>query len=643
MVILNLENVSKTYPGKVPVHALHNVSISIGQGEYVAIEGPSGSGKSTLLNLIALLDSSTMGHYLIDREETTGLGDAERARLRSSTFAFIFQSFHLLKGRTLVDNVALGTLYRSLPASRRRELSMEALGFVGLTEKADEKIENLSGGQRQRAAIARAIASGTPVVVADEPTGNLDTASGELVMQTLERLNASGTTVIIVTHDHAVAARATRHLHVVDGHVRDAIGDSDDEAETVPRHGRIAEHDAPVPEGKDSKVRFADAVADAWKGLWVKPARTMALVGAVALGVGLALTTAGLAQTARYQVSDIFDAQRNQRVCLTATSFEENSPAAEQTTSSQALTRLKGLAGVEDAGVFTTHAEVPVATRPGTLPENQKTIAVVGTTDGYMAPKILTIDTQGTPVDVLGEGEVVVGVQAASDLDLGPLLASPTIWVHGEPKRVVGVLTDAGLQVGLLSSIVTGESEAHDISAASYSTVELKASPGAAQQVARQAPLAWIPATPDLVSVDAPPDPTTLRDQIESNLATVLLTLTGVALLAAVLSLTNAMTTAVYQRVGEFGLRRAIGARRIHIRGLVLAESLAIGTLGGCLGAYLSVLAILAVTIARSWQPVLAPASIPMGIVGGVLVGLFGGLIATRRASTIQPQDALRA
>lgn len=268
---------------------------------------------------------------------------------------------------------------------------------------------------------------------------------------------------------------------------------------------------------------------------------------------------------------------------------------------------------------------------------------MVGTTDGYMAPKILTIDTQGTPVDVLGEGEVVVGVQAASDLDLGPLLASPTIWVHGEPKRVVGVLTDAGLQVGLLSSIMTGESEAHDISAASYSTVELKASPGAAQQVARQAPLAWIPATPDLVSVDAPPDPTTLRDQIESNLATVLLTLTGVALLAAVLSLTNAMTTAVYQRIGEFGLRRAIGARRIHIRGLVLAESLAIGTLGGCLGAYLSVLAILAVTIARSWQPVLAPASIPMGIVGGVLVGLFGGLIATRRASTIQPQDALRA
>ena len=103
MVILNLENVSKTYPGKVPVHALHNVSISIGQGEYVAIEGPSGSGKSTLLNLIALLDSPTMGHYLIDREETTGLGDAERARLRSSTFAFIFQSFHLLKGRTPVS------------------------------------------------------------------------------------------------------------------------------------------------------------------------------------------------------------------------------------------------------------------------------------------------------------------------------------------------------------------------------------------------------------------------------------------------------------------------------------------------------------------------------------------------------------
>ena len=212
MATLTLEHVSRTYRGASPVEALKDVSLTISQGEYVAIEGPSGSGKSTLLNQLALLDVPTEGEYLIDSHPTTGLSDAGRARLRSATFAFIFQSFHLLEGRSVLDNVALGTLYRGLAASRRRELARQALEVVGLAAKAGERAARLSGGERQRVAIARAIASGAPVVVADEPTGNLDSANSLTVMETLEELNPRGSTLIVVTHDAHVASTGQRQI-----------------------------------------------------------------------------------------------------------------------------------------------------------------------------------------------------------------------------------------------------------------------------------------------------------------------------------------------------------------------------------------------------------------------------------------------
>lgn len=677
MATLRLVGLAKTYTGPVDVIALQDATVTIEQGEYVVIEGPSGSGKSTMLNQIALLDTPTGGGYFIDDIDTTTLSDVERAHLRSSTFSFIFQSFHLLDGRNVLDNVALGTLYRGLPAQRRRELAHKALSFVGLEHKAEQDTATLSGGERQRVAIARAIASGAPVLVADEPTGNLDQANGQQVMDTLEALNAQGITIILVTHDPAVASRAPRRLHVLDGVVSEALPagtvPSPPTLGVLPTPGTlpspkdldlVGENPSPTPEGTSSKVRIADALSDAWKGLWAKPARTIALVASVALGVGLALTTAGLAQTAQYQVSDIFDAQRNQRVAMQSAS-EQTSPAGLQAGSRESLERVKKLAGVEDALIAVTHGQHEVSASPlGVLTEQRTPYDLVGLVDGYVPSEIITIETGNGRIGALGqdnpgaetgqsegkrrvpallEGEVLLGAQLAQEINLGPLLASPVVWIDGQPKRVVGVVTDAGLELGLLRSVITTEEEAATFSDARYYSAEVKVAPGAAQQVAGQGPVAWVPASPDSVRVDAPPDPTTLRENIESNLQTMLLTLTGVALLAAVLSMTNAMTAAVFQRIGEFGLRRAIGARRVHVTGLVMSESAAIGVMGGIVGVYAAVLVILGVTLVRQWQPVLDPILIPLGIVGGTLVGFLGGLVATQRASRIEPSDALRA
>ncbi|MDO5080442.1 ABC transporter ATP-binding protein/permease [Buchananella hordeovulneris] len=633
MVTLHTVGLGRTYAGPASVVALRDVNITINQGDYVAIQGPSGSGKSTLLNQLALIDTPTSGDYLIDGHSTLDLTDTGRARHRSATFAFIFQSFHLLAGRTVLDNVALGTLYRGLPARTRRTHAQQSLEFVGLAHKADQRVDTLSGGERQRVAIARAIASGAPVVVADEPTGNLDQASGALVMDTLERLHARGATVIIVTHDAAVAERAHRQLHVLDGHVTEAGSPSPTTAAT-----------APTPAGRDSRVRLLDALTDAWRGLTTKIGRTLALIASVALGVGLALTTEGIAQTARFQVSDIFDATRNQRVALTSPSLDNGVSIphlVSAVSDPEGLQRLGTVAGLEEAAIFVNHGHATITTRPADF--NPQPFDVVGFVDAHLPGRLFQVDTAGAALS-LSAGDVILGVQAAQTLNLGPLSASPVVWINGLPHRVVGILTDAGLNVSLLQSVIVAEEHAPLLTpTVRYASAEIRVVPGAAASVAHQAPLAWLPTAADQIRVEAPPDPTTLRDQIEANLATMLLTLTGVALLAAVLSLTNAMVTAVYQRTGEFGLRRAIGARRRHIRGLVLTEALVIGVLGGIVGAYLSVLTILAVTIARGWQPVLEPGLIPLGILGGVGVGLLGGLLATRRAARIEPSDALRS
>ena len=705
MATLTLEHVSRTYRGASPVEALKDVSLTISQGEYVAIEGPSGSGKSTLLNQLALLDVPTEGEYLIDSHPTTGLSDAGRARLRSATFAFIFQSFHLLEGRSVLDNVALGTLYRGLAASRRRELARQALEVVGLAAKAGERAARLSGGERQRVAIARAIASGAPVVVADEPTGNLDSANSLTVMETLEELNTRGSTLIVVTHDPALASRARRRLKVLDGIVTDttepvapaagsaaaspasvaspasAASPATPARSTGPsrRHaarrtrgapGRRADADpgvherdtlllpsaqdggpdrpaappweVPVPEGRDSRVRVADALADAWRGLWTKTGRTLALMAAVALGVGLALTTVGLSQTASGQVSDIFDAQRNQRVAMTSPDLMQNPAPAAELLSTTAMDRVGSLAGVREVLVYSVYEQAPVATTPTDAANeagNQR-YEVVGLVGGRVPASILTLDSSGPSVTTLGPGEVIVGTQVATQIQLGPLAASPAIWVDGVPMRVVGILKDAGLQVTLINSVIMASDQV--TGKARYAGAEIKVAPGAAPQVAAQAPVAWLPTAPQGVTVNAPPDPMSLRESIESNVTTMLLTLTGVTLLASVLSLTNSMTTAVFQRTGELGLRRAIGARRTHLTALILSESLTIGTLGGLLGAYASVMVILAVTIVRHWQPVLDPVLVPLGVVGGIVVGTLGGALATSRAGRIQPSDALR-
>lgn len=208
------------YLGDSEVHALHQLDLAIAAGEYAAVMGPSGSGKSTLLNLLGLLDHPNSGTYRLEGRDVTTLTLEEQARVRRERIGFVFQSFHLVPRLTAAENIALPMVLAGIAPAERKARVEQALDDYGLTNRADHRPNQLSGGQRQRVAIARATIMQPAVLLADEPTGNLDRATGEDVMRLLEELNGKGVTLIVVTHDGALGARARRQLRMEDGELR---------------------------------------------------------------------------------------------------------------------------------------------------------------------------------------------------------------------------------------------------------------------------------------------------------------------------------------------------------------------------------------------------------------------------------------
>ncbi len=213
---------TKTYRmGEIEVPVLRSVNLEINKGDFVAIQGPSGSGKSTLLNMIGCLDHPTSGTVFIDGTDTSTLNDDGQAKIRREKIGFIFQQFNLIHTLSALENVAFPMMFTGVAREKRIERAKELLGTLGLLERARHKPSELSGGEQQRVAIARALANNPPVILGDEPTGNLDTKSGKVMMDFLEKLNDKGETLIIVTHDPEIAARAHRIITMRDGILRD--------------------------------------------------------------------------------------------------------------------------------------------------------------------------------------------------------------------------------------------------------------------------------------------------------------------------------------------------------------------------------------------------------------------------------------
>lgn len=220
--LIHIENMKKIYnPGENEVRALDGIDLDIEKGDLVAIVGHSGSGKSTLMNMLGCLDTPTSGKYVLDGQDVASMTDNQLADVRNKEIGFIFQGFNLISNLDAVGNVELPLVYRGVSKNERKQLAMEALKSVGLEDRMKHKPNEMSGGQQQRVAVARAVAAKPPIILADEPTGNLDTKSTQEIMEILQELHRSGRTVIIITHDEEIASQAHRVIRILDGRIEE--------------------------------------------------------------------------------------------------------------------------------------------------------------------------------------------------------------------------------------------------------------------------------------------------------------------------------------------------------------------------------------------------------------------------------------
>ena len=220
--LIHIENMKKIYnPGENEVRALDGIDLDIEKGDLVAIVGHSGSGKSTLMNMLGCLDTPTSGKYVLDGQDVASMTDNQLADVRNKEIGFIFQGFNLISNLDAVGNVELPLVYRGVSKNERKQLAMEALKSVGLDDRMKHKPNEMSGGQQQRVAVARAVAAKPPIILADEPTGNLDTKSTQEIMEILKELHKSGRTVIIITHDEEIASQAHRVIRILDGRIEE--------------------------------------------------------------------------------------------------------------------------------------------------------------------------------------------------------------------------------------------------------------------------------------------------------------------------------------------------------------------------------------------------------------------------------------
>ncbi|MFC4243713.1 ATP-binding cassette domain-containing protein [Gryllotalpicola reticulitermitis] len=635
MTHIRLERIGREFPGTPPLRALDEVSLEVLQGEWVSVVGPSGGGKSTLLNIVALLDAPTAGTYLLDGVDVAGVSERTRSRLRSERFGFVFQSFHLLDRRPVIDSVELGLLYRGLPAAERAERARAALDAVGLADFADRQAKVLSGGQRQRVAVARALASASPIVVADEPTGNLDSASGEQVLNALDALHRAGSTIILVTHSPEVAARAPRSIRIADGRVSnpDSVATAAPAAEQPDEDVRVPSAAAP---GRPATLRLRDLFSDAFASLGSRMRRTVALVSAVAIGIGLTVATVGFSQSAQSQVSQNFDAHLNRYVTVSWPSGVDLTAAAADT---EIASRVAGIDGVERAGMLVDHGAHVIRVSP-TRPAFSAPMLTA--TAGVPQAAELTVRWAPGIRHRIQPGQALVGRSLADQLQLGTVDSSPTILIDGRAVAVVGVIAESPRVPALSGQVLLSPGDGEYLGEPSGAKLLALVRPGAAQVVARAAPLAADPFEPGRLDVEAPPDPQQLRTEVEGSVRLALGIVSAVSLAAAVVSLGNAMSSAIAERRPEIGLRRALGAMPRHIAGLVVVESAIIGLIGGIGGLVLSIAGILGVTIANRWVPVLDVRLIPLALIGGVLIGGIGCVAAAVRAIRVQPSDALR-
>lgn len=655
--VLALNKVCRQFGREPAVHALIDADLLVESGQWLAITGPSGAGKSTLLNIIGCLDRPTSGSYHFEGIDTGSLSDNERAGLRSQRIGFVFQSFHLLPYRTVLENVMLAEVYRKLPRNGRQERALETLARVGLSHRVDFLPTKLSGGERQRVAIARALVGSPTLLLCDEPTGNLDSKAGTELLDLLEELNRQGQTLIVVTHDENVANRAGRRVQIVDGRLTEISHSHSVDEQTTNQHlltNLEQAHDTEAEESHKSVSRSGITVRDlldeAVAGISARPGRMALTILGIVIGLAALVATVGLSQTAGNRIISQFDELAATEIVVTAKPGPSGGidPGVIPW---DAPARLRRLNGVAAAGTLSEVAvgDALVSASPVTDPKSQTAfnLSVKAASPGLFSAVRADLDNGRLPDlghSYRGDRVAVLGPHAASRLGIVGVEQLPAITIGDHLYGIVGILQDVAREPDLLAAVIIPEGTARrDFGLAGPATVMVETQIGATSLVARQTPLALRPDDPALLKVEFPPEPQRVRDAVQSDLNVMFLLLGGLMLIVGAIGIGNITLVSVVERTGEIGLRRSIGATRLHIASQFLLESSSMGVIGGILGASLGVLIVIAVSAYQVWTPVLDPAVPFLAPLIGGIIGLLSGTYPALRAANLEPVEAIRA
>lgn len=646
--ILSLKGITKSYGDTTAkVEVLHGIDLTINKGELVAIVGPSGSGKSTLMNIIGCLDTPTTGSYEVDGHNTFNMMPDELAALRRDFFGFIFQRYHLLGHLNAHENVQVPSVYAGIKEDKREEISKELLGKLGLGDKILNKPSQLSGGQQQRVSIARALMNGGQIILADEPTGALDSKSGAEVMDILTELNAQGHTIILVTHDPKIAAHAHRVITIKDGAIEsDSINESVKDNQDKATNSKVDLSDNQINSVHAYIDRFKEAYVMALRAMLSNRMRTLLTMLGIIIGIMSVVSVVALARGASAKViENISSMGTNTITIMPGQKMGDMRSGRVRTLSIRDLQALRGQPFCDSVS--------PTVQSSGLVQRGNvdSTATVMGVSDEYFRVygmeiekgRMFSDDESGLSPQI---GVIDYNTKKNFFPNEDPI--GKRLFVQGQPITIIGLLVDKEVAFRPSDNLyvyVPYSTLMNRIVKQNYiSSIIVRTSDGFSPAVAEASITTLLKnrhGRKDFFMMSSD----TIMKSISETTGTFTLLISAIAVISLVvggIGVMNIMLVSVTERTREIGIRMAVGARRSDIMTQFLIESITVCIVGGLLGVIFSMLIGYILSIFLPQIPLsFSVVSIVVAVVTSSIIGIVFGYMPARAAARLNPIDAL--